>query len=697
MKYKIIAITAGLLLCSVTYAADRPKTESSPGDKFPEELLEDELALEEMFFDEEDLLISATGYSKPARLAPSVASVITAAEIKEMGATTVFEALESVPGLHIYPLVNILGPGISIRGIHQGNGTEVLVLRNGVPVKNPGTSAMPGPFRAPVSNIARIEVIRGPGSAVHGADAFAGIVNIITKDAHEIDGVNVGGRMGSFNSNSAWAQYGKHYEDWELAFSLEHTRTGGDPDRRVDYDRIPAALSFAPGHLETGYEFFETSLYLRNDNWDIDFWHWQQRDGGIGPGVTHALDPIGDEDYQYYQFDISYTFKDLLPNWEIKPHFNYVYQDLQRNFQLFPAGFGPYVGGMIGRPGFEDRTYTANITGTYSGFENHTLRIDAGYSRQETDTNETKNFDNNFAPIPLTDVTDTGLVYMPDVDRERHFLSAQDEWRISKEWILTLGLRYDHYSDFGKTVNPRLALVWSPPIPLTTKLLYGRAFRAPTLNELYITKNPALEGDSGLDPEIIDTLELAFEYFPLLELNSRLSLFYYDMDDSIDTVPSSTPGVINKYANTDGQRAYGFEVEVEWDVTQKLELRSSFAWQHAERKDGGSRVAKAPGREFSFTVDWKFMPYWSINTQVNWIGGRKRPAGDSRDKLDNFTLVDLTLRKTTQDRSWEFALSAKNLFDKEYVEWGDNPTALDLQDYEMQGRSAYAEVSYHFR
>jgi len=693
MNNKYLALVAGLALCSTaSVAADLPE-KPFPGDEFPEELLEEELALEAMFLDESEMLISATGYSKPARLAPSVATIITAAEIKEMGATTIFEALESVPGIHVYPTKDLLAPRLSIRGIHTNDGAQTLFLRNGQPIKNPIVSAVPGPFKAPIANIARIEVIRGPGSAVHGADALAGVINIVTKDAHEINGVDTGGRMGSFNSNSAWIQYGKKHKDWDVAFSLEHMRTGGDPDRMVDVDAAAPALSFAPGHLETGYEYYETSLYLRNDNWDIDFWHWQQRDGGNGPGITHALDPIGNEDQQYYQFDISYTFRDLLPSFELKPHFNYVYQDMQRNFVIAPPGTLGQPNGLLGKPGADDRTYIANIEGIYNGLNGHILRVDVGYSRQELDTNQTKNFGPGIVLGVLTDITDTALVYLPDSDRERYFLSFQDEWRISKEWIFTGGLRYDHYDDFGKTINPRLALIWSPPMPLTVKLLYGSAFRAPSLQELYITKNPVIEGNTALDPETIDTLELAFEYFPLLELTSRLSLFYYEMDDTIEVVSA-------KYENIEGQRAYGFELEAEWNVTSQLELRSSFAWQHAERKDGGSRVPKAPGRELHFAANWEFMPDWTIDTQVNWIGGRKRPAGESRDKLDNFTIVDLTLRKTTQNRSWEFAVSAKNLFDKQSFEWGDNPPnafGAVLGDYELQGRSVYAEVSYHFR
>jgi len=698
---KHTAVIAGLLLCSITYAADKPKTESFPGNDFPEELLEDEFD-SDMFFDESDLLVSATGYSKPSRLAPSVATIITAAEIKEMGATTIFEALESVPGLHVYPTFNLVQPAFSMRGIHQSNGSEVLLLRNGLPVKDPLNSNNPGAYRAPITNVARIEVIRGPGSAVHGADAFAGVINIITKDAHEIDGINVGARKGTFNTNSAWVQYGEKYAEWDVAFNLEYTRTSGDEDRMVDVDVLsPAPASHAPDHLQTQHEYYETSLYLRNDNWDIDFWHWQQRNGGNGPGVNHILDKNGNEDHQYYQLDVSYTFRDLLPDWEIKPDVNYVYQDMQRNFYILPPNTFGDPNGWRGNPGSESRTYNASITGTYTGFNDHILRLEVGYGRLEVDTLQTRDFGlpAPYVPGVLYDIGDTPLAYLPDRDRERHFYSFQDEWRLSKEWILTAGLRYDDYSDFGYTYNPRVALVWSPPMPLTAKLLYGQAFRAPTLSEAYIQNNPVIQGNPDLDPQTIDTYELAFEFFPLLELNSRLSLFYYDMDDSIEIVTivplPVAPNPTTQYDNTDGQRAYGFEFEVEWEATNNLKLRSNFAWQHAERKDNGSRPGKSPGRQFHFGANWKFMPLWAINTQVNWVGGIKRPKSDPRtSKIGNFTFVDLTLRKQTQDRSWEFAASVKNLFDKQAFEWSSTPSP---GDYELQGRSAYAEVSYHFR
>jgi outer membrane receptor for ferrienterochelin and colicins len=82
-----------------------------------------------------------------------------------------------------------------------------------------------------------------------------------------------------------------------------------------------------------------------------------------------------------------------------------------------------------------------------------------------------------------------------------------------------------HYSDFGDTFNPRIALVWQSAYNLTTKFMYGRAFRAPSFSELFNVNNPVAQGNDSLDPESIDWYELAFDYQPRADLRTGLNLF----------------------------------------------------------------------------------------------------------------------------------------------------------------------------
>ena len=118
----------------------------------------------------------ATGVPMKQKFAPAVTSILTSEEIMKNGARTLHEALEQVPGLQIDPSdLDLMSEKVSIRGIQTGFNPQVLFLMDGIPLSDL-LNGHPGfVFKIPVSIIHRIEVIRGPGSALHGADAFSGV------------------------------------------------------------------------------------------------------------------------------------------------------------------------------------------------------------------------------------------------------------------------------------------------------------------------------------------------------------------------------------------------------------------------------------------------------------------------------------------------------------------------------------------
>ncbi|HEX2797987.1 MAG TPA: Plug domain-containing protein, partial [Immundisolibacter sp.] len=110
----------------------------------------------------------ATGTTQPLRESPAIASVVTAADIAAIGATELNEVLETIPGLHVGVSGVGYKPIFSIRGIHTQTNPQVLVLINGLPIKNVFDGSRGASWgRMPVTGIARIEVIRGPGSALY--------------------------------------------------------------------------------------------------------------------------------------------------------------------------------------------------------------------------------------------------------------------------------------------------------------------------------------------------------------------------------------------------------------------------------------------------------------------------------------------------------------------------------------------------
>ncbi len=646
------------------------------------------------------LLLTATGSQVPVFKAPSVASMITKEEIEAMGATTLDEILETVPGLHVYPSgLNIFCPIWSIRGIQSKINPQALLLMNGIPLTQNYNGGRPWVYRMPVSMISRVEIVRGPGSAVHGADAFSGVINVITKDNFEIDGTRIGGRYGSFETYDVWLQHGGQYKGWDIWGGIEVQDSEGDHDRIIEKDYMDAmglsAFSNTPGYLGTEYTVIQTNLGIRKDNVTFQFFgSW--RDSAMGPGGLQAITYGNDVDETDLMFDLTWRDKNFTSDWDLSLRLYYLYMNADAFYQFFPSGF---PNKMLGNPILVDNNGGIEVTAFYERFNRHNLRFSTGFKAYDTETDQNKNFGagitNQFGP--LVNVGNTPFVFMEDQDRQLVFASIQDEWYITTNLTFTGGVRVDHYSDFGTTINPRAALVWETTYFLTTKLLYGRAFRAPSFGEQYVQNNVVVDGNPNVDPETIDTYELAFDLQPTKDLHGIVSFFYYEAQDLIDAVGSGGP--VPVFQNTGEQEGHGFEIELEWDIIDTLKVRSNFAYQRSKNKITDELVPDAPEMQFYLNPHWKFAENWSLDGQYYWIGEQHRAVGDPRENINDYDLVNLTLRRKNIIENLDVALAVRNLFDED----ARTPSIYDPNapegayipdDYPIEGRSFWLEISY---
>jgi len=736
MKRKILSfsISLSLLLLSSHLHAAEPQEDLEAFDK-----MFGQGPQEEDVFRTDRLLVTATGSLKPIFKAPSVASVITAEDIEEIGALTLDDVLETVPGLHVIPSsYNRMNSTYSIRGIHTGENPQVLMLLDGVPLTYFPKGNRVNTFTMSVTNISRVEIIRGPGSAIHGADAFAGTINVITKDRHEIDGTTTGIRAGSFGTTDTWIQHGNTYGGWDIAISLDYYRHDGDTGQTVDADlqtTLDAALnnpfgldsaSLAPGPMETDDKIFDGHLSMQKGNWNIKFWGWLQDDGGEGFGVANGLDPNGGEDVDIFLADISYKTKDLAKDWDLELRLSHFFVKSESFLYLLPdgtlvpigsdgnadfaspSGLALFTDGYIGDPSSTNIADDLDLTAFYTGINQHRLLFGVGFKYLDMDTSESKNFGpgvldstnidwSTVGPYlivdgTLTDVSDTNYIYMEDAHREIWYALFQDEWAIARHWELTAGVRYDHYSDFGGTINPRLALVWETRYDLTTKLLYGRAFRPPSFADNYLINNPAGLGNPELEPETIDTYELAFDFQPTNRLRTIFNIFYYEIEDLIEAVADAGQ-TTSTAQNEKDQDGYGFEIETNWEATDNIRIRSNFAYQRSKDHDSDEIVPEAPELQFYANLHWKFAQEWSLDSQYYWIADRHRADGDSRDDIKDYDYVNLTLRRKNIADHLDLAVIVQNIFDEDLREPGSATMADDLP---LEGQAVYGELRYTF-
>jgi outer membrane receptor protein involved in Fe transport len=637
--------------------------------------------------------------------APSVVSVITADDIKATGTTNLVEILQSVPGVYIRN--NLFGyrPLVTMRG---ATSQHTLLMVNGAPVKDLAWSS--GIFwkGLPANIVERVEIIRGPGSALFGADASAGVINIITKTAGKIEQSEAGVRAGSFDTQEAWVQHGTQWNGFDISLTADVSSTDGHrPFFARDAQTARGDVSYAPGHADTGWDNQDIRFSIGQDNWRMlaDYTRHSNLETGLtGAGV---LDPLTSASDSQASLALLYNNETFARGWGLNAEVRY--RDLEYSsgdgFLERPPGYQSTVGnpattypaGQLNQQRSAERRMNFDVSGKYSGFKNHVVSLGGGYVWQDLYDVEHRV---NYGPIsdtvtlpaggPLVDISHSAYAFAPEKTRNNKYLFVQDIWGFADNWELTAGARYDDYSDFGSTANPRLALVWQTTERLTTKLMYGEAFRAPSYLELY-SRTAATLPNPDLKPETSRTWDLSFSWRAARDLQLGINLFQLDI---VDIIAQDTSGM---YQSGGNHVIKGVEMEAQWQATEALK----FSGNLTKRQQDYSKLTSygIPDEEAYLRADWAFLPKWHWNLQANWTGKREQQpvppytTRDPRSPLGSQTLADTTIRYV-HDKQWEFAASIRNLFDVDAREY---TTTKSLAEYlPLPGRSFFAEIRYKF-
>jgi iron complex outermembrane receptor protein len=648
----------------------------------------------------------AAGFKQSVAKAPAVTSVITAQDIETTGARNLMEVLKTVPGF--FTSYNAMGlPTFTIRGISSFGNPEVLLLVNGIRMNHTDTGAGGGFTTPSLHAISRIEVIRGPGSAVYGADAFAGVVNIITKTADDIQGAEVGMRMGNLDTQNVWGSYGDTWNGFDVMVALEYDTTDGsggtiDSDKQTVLDGIFGTnASVTPSPFDIRGRDYDVRLDIQKGNWQVRAGYHNRRTG-FGANGTEALSNIGEFVHDRFNAELIYHNPELTDYWDVTAQLSYIQMKRGTDLMvLYPPGAfgGAFPDGMVINNAYYERHPRFDLSGFYSRFNKHLIRAGAGYV---VDDQYKIEHGNNIGGT-MEDFSDTPNAPAPEIDRNNWYVFLQDSWQLSSEWELTAGIRYDEYSDFGSTTNPRAALVWQAQPNFTTKLLFGQAFRAPAFDELYISNNTEQMGNPNLEPETIKTWELAFDYKATKTLNFALNLFHYDIKNKILYVldDPNAAEVSMVAQNTGMWTGNGLELETRWQINPKSNLLFNYAFQKSEDDKTDQELGNSPEHQAYLRTDLLLFPNWFLDAQISWMGDWSRKPGDPREKIDDSTTVNLNLRyKEMDNKRWNVAVGVRNLFDEDVRIPSLGPDADGVinipNDYPLDKRSYWAELRYHF-
>ena len=635
---------------------------------------------------------------------PGMVSVLYGEDLLARGIASVVEAMALIPGVEL-SLSSDGQSQVFVRGIGTAFASgKIKVLLNGVPF-NATLSVATTALRIPTEQVDRIEVIRGPGSAIYGEFAFSGVINIVTRQ----DSNRVFARYGDLGKTTAGGILTTDNADQDLSMSLSFSRTWIDGDgvetgRDVLRDTPFAGLSNAPG--ESNEKELDTSVIFQSKYRDTKLSvQFVKVDAGDYFGLAHALPSYGQKIIREVSFfTVSAESKwSFTPDLHVNAYLGWHDYKLESGLhELYPAGFmfGAFPNGMLGSPNYEERKYRAGADFSYKGWDKHDILtgLEVLYT-QQGDTYAVRNYDPNsnpITPVPLAEYRGDDNWLEEDLTRLVLGVFIQDQFALNERLTMTAGLRFDSYDDVGQAFSPRIAAVYRLKEHQTIKAQYAQAFRPPTFIETGTKNNPVVSGNPDIESEHMTTYELAYIFND--EINRlRATLFYADMHDLI-VVDSS----IGAYVNQGEAHTKGLELEYVRNFGQKLKLDASVSYMRPWDESADKVIADVAMITGNLGVMYHPAKNYSVSAQYRYVGERQREAIDARDDLEGYQVVDVTLSSSNVVISG-FTLRAgvKNLFDEEIkypsplVSFQGLKPAYE-NDYPRPGREYWLQADVRF-
>ena len=612
-------------------------------------------------------VFSASKFEQPATEAPSSTTVITSDEIKRYGYRTLADILASVQGFYVSYDRNYAFLGSS--GVNLGDfNSRVLLLVNGHRVNNDlnDGALIDTAFILDVDLIDRVEIIRGPGSVLYGNNAFFGVINVITRQGRQVDGVEASGAYGSFNAYSGRVTIGNLFTNG-LQYLISGSVYNSDGQENLYYSQFntPAQNNGVAHNLDGdgSGSFFGTSSY--KDFTLEGAYNNREKDNPTAQYFTTFNHPglTTTDDRGYATLKFAHIFPDVV---DVSANVFYDRSDFQIGYPVAPV------------------FYLEQQTGEAGGGE---VQLDKKFWDRAVVTVGAE-FRDVFKQDLQESVPATGNTFNNVRGRSQNYgVFGQTDFAIVTNLHVNAGVRYDQYRYFDPAFSPRVALIYNPLEQSTFKLIYGTAFRDPNFLE---TSDPRFQ---DIKPEKITTYEAVYEQGINQNLRSSLSAYYNHMDDLIDLLSGS-------YTNFNAD-SLGLEAALEGKWANDIRTRLSYTLQHTENSDNDIGLADSPMHMVKFNVSapiYKDKIFGGLEVQYTSsshtlytdLAGQTLTGPDS----PGFATVNFTLYSQNLLKNLDISASVYNLLNTTYYE---PASSFHLQNsIQQDGITFRIKLTYRF-
>jgi outer membrane receptor for ferrienterochelin and colicins len=608
----------------------------------------------------DDIVVTGTKTPHSLKEVPVETVVITKEDIMRMNAQNAMDVLANIPGVDASAHEDVFGTSTwraKLRGLNFNDGYG-LILIDGQRAMGCGQSGGMGEYgiglnQIPVNLIERVEVVKGPASALYGSDAMAGVINIITKKAPDKA------------TGSAGAAYG-----W---YKVKSKKKNGIKTKPSDHGQ---SRNLSQAYVSYGDKISDRTGYLLSYNYE------SADDIGEDPlksdrhSFMSKLDAnLGDNLYTFLKYELS--------------DYEKTEKQKEDTYRVSAgAEFRPAEKHFFSLKGY---VYDWDFTHGYPRYAYGYKKGDVGYNQGElqyswygSDGNIlTLGGEIQTQGIDFSIENPDGSVVKVDEDVDTSSFYVQDEITLFKGLTLVGGLRYDDHSTFGSEVNPKFSLMYGFLENTTIRGSVGRSFKSPTIRQLYYSapykhggyycmSNPDLEPEKGVG------YSASIEQW-LFNKNIMLNMGYFrnDVDDMViseDTGETYNGLPLKTYKNVEEAWTQGVEFLCKMYLADEFSATLSYSFTDSENKETRKNLPYVPEHNLTFSPAYELQKYgMGVSATISYTG-KQYTNSDNTDQIDEFAAVDAKIYKHLSDSSL-LSFEADNIFNSDKGDDGNFRTA----------------------